>query len=565
MSYLEDPESHDSVPGRSDDTVTAGRKAAHGANSVRPRRHWLQGSAVVACLLMGLAFSSAVATAASAGGNHAVATAASAKGKGKVLTIGSSEGLGTSPESLDPALHCCGTLDVLALAYEPIIYANANGSFGPGLATSWHYLRARKGGQPNTRFEFTLRQNAKFSDGTPVTARAVKAWLDYYPTAKGPALGLLNIPVQSIKTVGKWTVLITLKQPVSNMPSELSDGVTSYGSVAGPVGLAHPTSLSTESDGAGPYVLDAKASVPTSEYTFVPNKYYYDKAAIYWSKVVVRVIPSATSRLAALRTGQIQVDESQTDTSTAAEAAADGFRTLAVPSGYYGLHFMDLGGTIVKALADVRVRQAISYAINRKAMVNAFFAGYATPTSELPMWDGFDPSYQNYYSYNPAKAKTLLAAAGYPHGFNLTITTATSVPAALSLAQATASYLEAVGINVTIDDQPSSLTSGTFPIWSCDGCDSTSTATFYVTYLKPGGLINQHGWSNPALASLYNKAETSAKPKPEWRKIMQLQVTQAYAAPVAIVDNLFFYSPHLTGLSGSRERYWMNPTEIKPS
>jgi peptide/nickel transport system substrate-binding protein len=484
----------------------------------------------------------------------------------RVLTFATPLQIGDGTNSMDPALNCClvGT-NVLGLAYEPIIYTNPDGSFGPGLATSWRYLPAAQGAPALTRFEFTLRHNARFSDGSLVTAPAVKTWLAYFLKAGGPALGQLDIPVKSITTSGEWDVLITLTRPISDMPGNLSDGLNTWGSVAAPSALQHASSLNTHSDGAGPYVIDSAASVPGSEYTFVPNKYYYDKSKIYWKQIVVKYVPSASSRLAALSSGEIQVAEDEADISTAATALAQGLRVLAAPGSMYTVYFADLEGKLVKPLASTKVRQALSYAIDRPAITRAFFGKYGAPTSEQPLAGGWVPSLQNYYSYDPTKAKALLAAAGYPHGFRVSVMTGLNDQQSVDLAQAVAADWAKVGVSATINTNPASLTTGKFAVFSCNACVLAPMTLYYITYWKLGGLLDQHGWSDPALEALYNAAQASSNPDVYWQQMMTLLVKDAYAVPVAKQDLITVYSPTVTGVSASVDRGYISLAEIKPS
>ena len=162
--------------------------------------------------------------------------------------------------------------DVPDLAYEPIFYEKREWTvrWRPRGIVALHR-------QGHKKFEFTLRHDARFSDGTLVTAHAVQAWLQYYAKVDPTGVGRIGPAVlkSTVSTNGKWTVVIKLQSPYANLPSELSDYITDYGSVAGPKVLAHPKSLNTTTDGAGPYMLDPSQSVAGSKYVYVPNPYFY--------------------------------------------------------------------------------------------------------------------------------------------------------------------------------------------------------------------------------------------------------------------------------------------------
>ena len=116
-------------------------------------------------------------------------------------------------------------------------------------------------------------------------------------------------------------------------------------------------------------MLDASASAAGSVYTFVPNKYYYDKSAIRFKKIVARVITTPSTMLDAVRTGQVQFAYGDATTAKAA-AGVSGVEVEAAPTQAYVLN-LDNGGGSAPPLANVKVRQALNYAINRKTLAAA--------------------------------------------------------------------------------------------------------------------------------------------------------------------------------------------------
>jgi peptide/nickel transport system substrate-binding protein len=294
-------------------------------------------------------------------------------------------------------------------------------------------------------------------------------------------------------------------------------------------------------------MLDSSATVAGSQYTYVPNPYYNNKSAIHFSKIIYKVISDPASALAALETGQ--VDATVGDPSTYAAAQAAGFKIAQAPASYFALHFMDLGGTIVPALANAEVREAMNYAINRAAIAKNILGASAKPTSELPMTSGFDPKVANYYTYNPAKAKQLLAQAGYPNGFSFTMIIGTAATTQVDLAQAVAQNLAAVGITATVvTGTYAEAFGGTYPVWACDPCGATPWPQFYNTFLVPKSLIQQHGWSNPTLASLYTQYLNTGKDT-YLTDMAALTVTRAFVVPVAEIDLTVYYSKHLSNVT----------------
>src|SRR5262249_36689518 len=270
--------------------------------------------------------------------------------------------------------------------------------YSPGLAVEWHFLKTKAGsGRANKDFELTLRRNARYSDGTLVTAAGVKTWLLYVAGAGGPQASDFG-PIASVETTGKWSLVVHLRSPNPSARTELSND-SNWGVAQSPKCVADPSKLATQTCGAGRYMLAPAQSVTNDHYTLVPNPYYYDKSNQYWSKVVIKIIPTASSQLQALETGQVDVTGGDPSTAKAAEAA--GFKVLHAPSGVQ-IFSIDVGGAKVKALADARVRQALNYAINRKLIAAAIVGKYGSPTAEAAPAEGYDPKVERVYSYNPA-------------------------------------------------------------------------------------------------------------------------------------------------------------------
>ena len=147
-----------------------------------------------------------------------------------------------------------------------------------------------------------------------------------------------SINLASVDVTGPSTVVMHLTMPTPDLLYLLSQDV-GVGMVGSPKAVQDPSILTNGTDGTGPYVLSA--SIPNSQYTFVPNKYYYDPAAVHWGKVVVDVITNMDSTLEALRTGEIEVAEG--DISTVAAAKAAGLQVIAKPWGWEGVTFLDRG------------------------------------------------------------------------------------------------------------------------------------------------------------------------------------------------------------------------------
>ena len=313
----------------------------------------------------------AVASAAGSGLLTGTASATNdASGTKPVLTVG----IANTPNNLNPADN--PSWNVMSyLTYGELMQENPSGVVEPGLATSWKYV-----GTGDRTFQLTLRSGMRFSDGEPVTPAAVKTWITYFLHNNGPEVS--SFPISSVSTVGS-TVTLHLSAPDPLLPGELSNADLNLGFIGSPQAVAHPASLATTTDGAGPYRSVPAQSISGSEYVFVPNPYYSDQSAIRFSKVIFKVIPTASTMLAALESGEIDVAEG--DPTTANAAVSSGLQVVAVASGWVGLLVDDRSTTFdgkPNPLGRVAVRQAMNYALNRKAIAAALLGKYGSPTSE---------------------------------------------------------------------------------------------------------------------------------------------------------------------------------------
>jgi peptide/nickel transport system substrate-binding protein len=428
---------------------------------------------------------------------------------------------------------------IFNLLYAPLIQIGSNSKpvfkddhvhgVAAGLATSFrNYLVGHHG--PNRDFEFTLRHDARFSDGMSVNAPAVVRWLKYV-LAKVPSTAASFGSPPVIQAVGKWAVQIHLKSPSTVIKTTLSSPTSFLAMVASSRAVANPSLFATKSYGAGPYMIDPSRSVAGDHFTLVPNPYYYDKSAIKFREVDVKIIPTDTSELQAIEAGQIDAglvgDPTLVNSATGAGLGV----TLIPTPGDNTLYFMTLKKP---PLSDVRVRQALNYAIDRKTLSKSILLGVDKPTETFFTTDGFDKKYDSYYSYNPKKAKTLLAAAGYPNGFTLTAESIGYIPLiGDDLVRAVSQYLDAVGVHLNIhgasdiNDLVAGL--GKYDLWQSNA-GGIPMAAAYLGYFLPGQgfLSTLTGLNDPTLNGLYSAALKSRHPGPYWKKMSLRILTQAY-------------------------------------
>lgn len=280
----------------------------------------------------------------------------------------------------------------------------------PDLAASW---------QPNadlTQWTFTLRPDLKFNDGTPLTAGDVVASLSAILDPKNASPGMRNIgPIKELHADGNDKVVIATLAPYADLPVMLAYPDAKIVPTA--VAQGQLSRLSKEALGAGPFMLASYE--PERKIVVKRNPYYYDPNRPYLDAVEIVVYPDAIAESSALIAGDTDLMMAAQPSEFKRLSAASGIQPLRVPSG----QFLNINmGCDQKPFNDVRVRQALALCIDRKAMVDFVADSYGTPGNDTPINASY-PWYRNLPLRQPdyAKAKALLAEAGYPDGLDLTL------------------------------------------------------------------------------------------------------------------------------------------------
>ncbi|GAC1521685.1 MAG: ABC transporter substrate-binding protein [Chloroflexota bacterium] len=377
------------------------------------------------------------------------------------------DAVGLDPQAVED--NSAGFIDSCVLD-QLVEYKKGTTNVGPGLATKWNISKNGK------VYTFFLRRGVKFQDGTAFNAKAYIRDLDRLVNPNNPNYVLKQAGVSSFisftyglvksyKATGPYTVRITLKNPFGPFLSSLAmvwSGVMSPQAVSktGDAGvLQHPV-------GTGPYRF--VEWIKNDHITLEANPSYWGhKPKI--KRITFQIVPDASVRVLKLKRGEAQIDADVTTQDVLSTAHTSGVIQLKQP----GQLINGIGITTdVKPLNDVRVRQALNYAVDRKALSRSLFKGVGAPMNSYlppPVWS-YDKSLKG-YPYNPNKAKQLLKAAGYPNGFSVELLGYTNPrgynSAGGQLAVAVQQYLKAIGVqaNITTMDFGAFLTktrSGTY-------------------------------------------------------------------------------------------------------
>lgn len=482
----------------------------------------------------------------------------------------SSGGDGTASDGAKPALRIGLTAPPLSnpgtaeangrfaavgfsIAYAPLIHKTPDGEFEPALATSWEYLNGK--GKPNTVFQLTLRKDAKFADGTPVTAQNVVKWLNYFTHSPGPFAAAFGEDPK-FTAVDQQTVRVEMTSPRPDLPTVLSDGGINAGYVLGPKAIDNPKLLADATDGAGPYMLDPAHTVSENTYTYVPNPNYYEPEDIKFSKVEVKVISDPTSLLQSQVSGQLDVVEG--DSTTAQVAESDDLEVVSNPAEVTVLTFDMIHG-LAPALKDLKVREAINLAIDRKSISEGLFGNTASPTSSFIPSD-VETNLEEYWPYEPEKAEQLLAEAGYGKG-NLSLEVLTVGPQVTQgepLVRAVAKNLEEVGVHLEVNAFANEVEYGEAvfafkaPISNL-GAETGTTPTLYTVFMAPEAPVNWFG-DDKVLNKYYEEGLLLKDPSVPWKKMWERYTSQAYVVPLVALDSLYYVSDSVGGVEMGKAR-----------
>lgn len=407
------------------------------------------------------------------------------------------------PTSLDPIDSIGGTMPYFQAVYDTLIKRAPDGSYEPMLATEWSY------NADHTVLSLTLRDDVTFDDGTVLDAEAVKANLDRFRDGGGPNAAYLA--GAEVAAVDPTHVTITIPQADPGLEFYLTD---SAGLMANPAAFATEDALVTTPDGTGPYTLDA-------DDTAIGTTWVFDQREDYWgteldfSRITISAFDNENAIVNGLKTGQLDSALLQTaDQQLAAEQDTD-LTAQDVLFDFQGVLLFDRGGVVTPALADPEVRQALNYAIDRETMLQVIRDGRGEVTSQVWGVDtlGYDKDLDDYYAYDPEKAKSLLAEAGYADGFELVLPRLTSIVTD-NIATTLQTDLAAVGVTLTWQDVDSStalkqiFVDREFSGMVMNMGQSSSDWIEYSTLVAPG-TFNFFGTTDDTVQTLATKARTA--------------------------------------------------------
>jgi peptide/nickel transport system substrate-binding protein len=371
-------------------------------------------------------------------------------------------GLGADVTALDPHYHnVTPNNNVAAHLFGYLVQRNEKSQLEPGLATEWKTI------DPLT-WEFKLRKGVKFHDGSEFTAADVVASIERVPTVpNSPSpFTAYTKQIKDIVVVDPYTIRLKTATPYPLMPSDMTQVAIISRSAA--KATTDDFNSGKAAIGTGPYKL--VRYVKGDRIELARNDAYWG-GPTPWETVTLRILPQDATRVAALLSGDVQAIENVPPTDVAQlrkdkriavyRIVADRLIYLHMDSDRDVSPFVTdrAGKPLAKnPLKDTRVRKAISKAINRQAIVDKVMEGEAIPAGQLVADFLFGATKTlKVEPYDPEGAKKLLAEAGYPDGFGLTIHAPNNrYVNDAKIAQTVAQMLSRVGIDTKVVAMPSS-------------------------------------------------------------------------------------------------------------
>jgi peptide/nickel transport system substrate-binding protein len=343
-------------------------------------------------------------------------------------------GLSERMLTLDPANHySISATSVLRHVYDPLLDVTNDDKFVPALAETWRPVN-------NTTWRFTLRKGVSFHDGTPFTADSVVFTLKRVRDNTKLIKSFVYQDLEDVRKDDDHTVTVTTKRPFGSLPAHL----TMLGMLPPSAGTAEDAFFQ-KPVGTGPFRFVSWTH--GDHVDLAANPRYWKAGLPRVETLKVRFIPELSTRVAALRAGEIHVIDRVWPDMVQTLKATPGVKVLDTPAIEAQRWHFQLARESVK---DPRVRKAVSLAIDRNVIIKDLLLGYARPVV-CPVPPGLlGHTNLGQKPYDPDKARQLLKQAGQP---NLTLDFVLMkdlYPKQLEIAQAVAAMLGDVGIKVNI-------------------------------------------------------------------------------------------------------------------
>jgi peptide/nickel transport system substrate-binding protein len=460
---------------------------------------------------------------------------------------------GVAPTTLDPAnTIIAGDIYTLDKIFEPLFITNASGDLTPWLATGYKLSNGNK------TITFPLRPGVKFSNGKALTAADVVFSINRSRKNSAGPLSFLDGAITSIAAAGT-SVVVHLSAPWAPIVSDIS--VFANAIIPDNFGGKTEKEFFANPIGTGPFTLSSFTPDATS-LTLKANPHYWQSGKPYLDEVEFLYVDSDNQRVLQIEGGQVNIIDTVPPANVASLKGNNGVTVEQFPAWEVDLLVLN---EKLPQFADRHVRRAITYAINRPALVHAANFGTGEPGGSF-----FPPSLQ-YYSkstpvlaYSLTKAKAELAQSKYPKGFSTKLLVDSGNQKFVTYAQIIKSQLAPLGIDVSITALDHSSFESTFQKFDYDMfidyaindiSDPDEMASFELDVKDGGSSSYWSNYDNPKVIALVHQAEAEFNSTKRAKLYAEIQSLVAEDAPFVALD----YPPYIYATSKTVNGFAVNP------
>ena len=468
-------------------------------------------------------------------------------------------GVRAGPDSMDPHWSTLGgQAEALRHVFDTLVMADEKLQLKPGLAVSWKSI-------DETTWEFKIRQGVKFHNGSELTAEDVKFSIDRIPLVTGPmSMTIYTKQVKETKVIDKYTLHVKTKVAAPTLPNDFIRLFV----VAKSIGL----------EARNEQFNSGKAAIGTGPYRFVSwapkgdlvmkrfDGYWGEKQ--HWEQVIRKEIPSDPARMAALKSGQVDLVNYVPATDYASMQRDKTVDTFIADTVYILNITPNVKETLPKPvkvdgkeiaanpLRDARVREAMDLAIDRKTLVRIVLEGLGRPANQLMPANFFGGS-KNLPErpFDVNKAKQLLTDAGYPKGFEIDFfCTNNRLPGDSAVCEALSQMWARAGLKVNANALNGTVffpaqQKGEYSLWMSGWGTLTGEASYtYGSLVHTAdaatglGAFNKQGYSNPAVDKLLEEGSRTmddTKRRALFEKASELSMTDRALIPTVQLQTIW--------------------------
>ena len=450
----------------------------------------------------------------------------------------------TDISSMDPR-NATGTqtASILNHVFSGLVTTDEKGQVVNDLAESYKNI-------DDKTWEFKLKDGVTFQDGSKLTSEDVKYTLDTIRDTSKKYKLASDFSFMQVEVIDDLNFRIITEEPFSGFLLRLNYVKIIPKAYVEKVG---DEEFAAKPIGSGPYKFvswskDEKVVLEAND------TYFGGKPAI--DKITYKVIPEAASRIAALESGEADIIANVPTSQIERLSSLENVKVLSNPT----TRVMFVGMNLIKdgPLQNEKVRQALNYAVNKQALIEGVLDGNATQiaTISTPEYEGYDASVEA-YSYDPEKAKQLLAEAGYADGFSLEFSVTSGYLNGQDVAQAIASQLGEVGITCTVQEEDSNqqrekMSSGTVADLYLNGIGGPYSNIDLVAKLAFGTGERYSTYSNAEFDALRKEAAATVDEEKAKVKNSEIQKVIKEQAPA-----IFLYQQHGIYAYNTRVSNWL--------